>query len=87
MASLQQAPPTIPTDRPYDPEIQELSNYIHNYKVDSDLAVSYAGLPHSTIHHCYYSPIQSCIANRSHRCSTILPASSSSILWDVVWKL
>ncbi|RAH76383.1 2-methylcitrate dehydratase [Aspergillus japonicus CBS 114.51] len=44
MASLQQAPPTIPTDRPYDPEIQELSNYIHNYKVDSDLAYDTARL-------------------------------------------
>ncbi|PYH48138.1 putative 2-methylcitrate dehydratase [Aspergillus saccharolyticus JOP 1030-1] len=44
MASLQQAPPTIPTDRPYDPEIQELSDYIHNYKVDSDLAYDTARL-------------------------------------------
>ncbi|RAL08365.1 putative 2-methylcitrate dehydratase [Aspergillus homomorphus CBS 101889] len=44
MTSLQQAPPTIPTDRPYDPEIQALSDYIHNYKVDSDLAYDTARL-------------------------------------------
>lgn len=31
------APPT--TERVYDPEIKDMASYIHNYKVDSDLAV------------------------------------------------
>jgi 2-methylcitrate dehydratase len=31
-------PPAGP--REYDPEINDMAGYIHNYKVDSDLAVS-----------------------------------------------
>ena len=26
--------------REYDPEIKDMAKYIHNYKIDSDLAVS-----------------------------------------------
>ncbi len=33
-----QAPPAGP--REYDPEIKDMANYIHSYKIDSDLAVS-----------------------------------------------
>jgi hypothetical protein len=43
MAARQSAAPTVPTDRPYDPEIQDMASYIHDYKVDSDLAVCRAG--------------------------------------------
>ena len=27
--------------REYDPEIKDMASYVHNYKIDSDLAVSY----------------------------------------------
>lgn len=43
MASLQSASATTPKPSEgvgYDPEIKDIANYIHNYKVDSDLAVS-----------------------------------------------
>lgn len=40
MASLQSAAPIPPTaEKGYDPEIKDMADYIHNYKVDSDLAV------------------------------------------------
>ena len=39
MSSLQQASPAPSTDKSYDPEIKDMADYIHNYKVDSDLAV------------------------------------------------
>jgi 2-methylcitrate dehydratase len=40
MASLQSAAP-IPAaaQKGYDPEIKDMADYIHNYNVDSDLAV------------------------------------------------
>ncbi|KAJ5984837.1 hypothetical protein N7522_012033 [Penicillium canescens] len=44
MAARQSAAPTVPTDRPYDPEIQDMASYIHDYKVDSDLAFDTARL-------------------------------------------
>lgn len=28
--------------REYDPEIKDMASYVHNYKIDSDLAVSYS---------------------------------------------
>lgn len=37
MAPLQQAAPT--TDKSYDPEIKDMADYIHNYNINSDLAV------------------------------------------------
>lgn len=43
MASLQSAAATIPKPSEgvgYDPEIKDIANYIHNYKIDSNLAVS-----------------------------------------------
>lgn len=43
MASLQSASATTPKPSQgvgYDPEIKDIANYIHNYKIDSDLAVS-----------------------------------------------
>lgn len=40
MAARQSAAPAVPGDKPYDPEIQDMASYIHQYKVDSDLAVS-----------------------------------------------
>lgn len=36
--SYSEAPPAGP--REYDPEIKDIANYIHSYKIDSDLAVS-----------------------------------------------
>lgn len=51
MASLQSASATTPKPSEgvgYDPEIKDIANYIHNYKVDSDLAVSSA--PFHTVH-------------------------------------
>lgn len=44
MASLQSAaaaPPRPSAGTGYDPEIKDIANYIHNYSIDSDLAVSY----------------------------------------------
>lgn len=44
MASLQSAAATTPKPSEgagYDPEIKDIANYIHNYKIDSDLAVSF----------------------------------------------
>jgi 2-methylcitrate dehydratase len=43
MAARQSAAPAATTDKSYDPEIQDMASYIHDYKVDSDLAVSGAG--------------------------------------------
>lgn len=38
MSSLRAAAPAS-TDKSYDPEIKDMADYIHEYKVDSDLAV------------------------------------------------
>ena len=43
MTAYQSAAPAAPTDKSYDPEIRDMANYIHEYKIDSDLAVSLAG--------------------------------------------
>jgi 2-methylcitrate dehydratase len=43
MAPLQTAAQTIPMPtehKGYDPEITDIANYVHNYPIDSDLAVS-----------------------------------------------
>lgn len=43
MASLQSAAAAAPKPSEgvgYDPEIKDIANYIHNYAIDSDLAVS-----------------------------------------------
>lgn len=45
MASLQSAAATTPKPSEgvgYDPEIKDIANYIHNYAIDSDLAVSFS---------------------------------------------
>jgi len=39
MSPLQAA--AAPVERKYDPEIQDMAEYIHNYKIESDLAVSF----------------------------------------------
>lgn len=39
MSPLQHAAPVVPGDKPYDPEIKDMADYIHNYNVNSDLAV------------------------------------------------
>ncbi|KAI9042337.1 C-5 cytosine methyltransferase DmtA [Aspergillus affinis] len=44
MASLQQAAPAAPADKSYDPEIKDMADYIHGYKIDSDLAFDTARL-------------------------------------------
>ncbi|RJE26104.1 2-methylcitrate dehydratase [Aspergillus sclerotialis] len=43
MSSLQASAPAS-TDKSYDPEIKDMADYIHNYKVDSDLAYDTARL-------------------------------------------
>ena len=42
------APPPAGT-REYDPEIKDMAQYIHHYKIDSDLAVSFAELMNCAI--------------------------------------
>lgn len=42
MTSLQASAPAS-TDKSYDPEIKDMADYVHNYKVDSDLAVRSLG--------------------------------------------
>lgn len=32
---------TVGGNRKYDPEIQDIADYVHNYNIDSDLAVSF----------------------------------------------
>ncbi|KAJ5475775.1 hypothetical protein N7475_001504 [Penicillium sp. IBT 31633x] len=44
MAARQSAAPAVTTDKSYDPEIQDMASYIHDYKVDSDLAYDTARL-------------------------------------------
>jgi 2-methylcitrate dehydratase len=39
MAARQSAAPPVSGDKSYDPEIQDMASYIHEYNVDSDLAV------------------------------------------------
>ena len=41
MSALQSAAPPAPANRAYDPEIKDMADYIHKYKVDSDLAVCF----------------------------------------------
>jgi len=41
MATLRSNAPAVATAREFDPEIKDMASYIHNYKVDSDLAVRY----------------------------------------------
>ena len=40
-ASAGLASAAIGGGREYDPEIKDMASYVHNYKIDSDLAVSY----------------------------------------------
>jgi 2-methylcitrate dehydratase len=43
MAARQSAAPAAPSaDKAYDPEIQDMASYIHQYNIDSDLAVSFS---------------------------------------------
>ena len=39
MSSLKSNAPAKSVAQPFDPEIEDMAKYIHNYKVDSDLAV------------------------------------------------
>lgn len=39
MTSLKSAAPPVSGTREYDPEIKDIANYIHNVKIDSELAV------------------------------------------------
>lgn len=41
MSPLQSTAPVTPAPgaKEYDPEIRDMADYIHNYKIDSDLAV------------------------------------------------
>jgi 2-methylcitrate dehydratase len=39
MAARQSAASPASVDKSYDPEIQDMASYIHEYNVDSDLAV------------------------------------------------
>ena len=49
MAARQSTAPAVHTDKSYDPEIQDMASYIHDYKVDSDLAVSSVSYTHLTL--------------------------------------
>jgi 2-methylcitrate dehydratase len=40
MSPLQSGAPPPSKPQEYDPEIKDMASYIHNYKVDSELAVS-----------------------------------------------
>jgi len=55
MAARQSAAPPVQTDKSYDPEIKDMADYIHQYKVDSDLAVSG---PEITSTKKIYTPLQ-----------------------------
>jgi len=37
--ALHQPTASISSGRKYDPEITDMASYVHNYKIDSDLAV------------------------------------------------
>lgn len=39
MAPLQSTAPAPSVEREYDPEIKDMADYVHNYKIESDLAV------------------------------------------------
>ena len=39
MAALKSNASAVGTMREFDPEIKDMASYIHNYKIDSDLAV------------------------------------------------
>lgn len=39
MTSLKSVAPPVSGKREYDPEIKDIANYIHNVKIDSELAV------------------------------------------------
>ena len=39
MASVKSNAPAIVGARKFDPEIEDMARYIHNYRIDSDLAV------------------------------------------------
>ena len=39
MANLKSNAPAMAGVREFDPEIKDMASYIHNYKIDSDLAV------------------------------------------------
>lgn len=39
MTIRQSAAPPVSGDKSYDPEIEDMASYIHEYNVDSDLAV------------------------------------------------
>lgn len=41
MSVLNSDAPAAIGGRQFDPEIKDMASYIHNYKIDSDLAVSY----------------------------------------------
>ena len=39
-----------PSTPQYDPEVKAMADFIHNYKVDSDLAVRGSAFPHDIVH-------------------------------------
>lgn len=39
MTSLKSVAPPVSGKREYDPEIKDVANYVHNVKIDSELAV------------------------------------------------
>lgn len=46
MSALQSSAPATPAEgRSYDPEINDIADYIHNKPIDSELAVSLEILP------------------------------------------
>jgi hypothetical protein len=39
MSALKSAAPPVPSNREFDPEIKDVASYVHNTKIDSELAV------------------------------------------------
>ena len=40
MTARQSSAPAAASTSDYDPEIKDIASYVHNYRIDSDLAVS-----------------------------------------------
>lgn len=81
MASLQSGAPAKPSEGVgYDPEIKDIANYIHNYKIDSELAVSFPQRLHS------YPARPAANRTTTNQLSSTPRASFSSIRSVVVWR-
>ena len=62
MASLKSNAPVVVGAREFDPEIKDMASYIHNYKIDSDLAVSQisAGVLETVMANFHVNSVRNC---------------------------